>query len=84
MDQNNEQFTWNGHEEILEVWKPQGDLLLKPCPFCGEDAVFIQYTTPVGPRWRVTCCNCMATIDPGYAQHRHIVQERWNNRTDNV
>lgn len=77
---NDEKFEFNGKEEIVEIWKPCGDLLLEPCPFCGGDAIYIQYSSPVGMRWRVTCCECLATIDPGYAQARNIVQEKWNRR----
>lgn len=80
-----EKYIWNGKEEILEVWKPSGDLMLKPCPFCGEnEVIYVQYSTPNGSRWRVTCCGCMATIDPGYAQMRYVVQEKWNRRTSNI
>lgn len=54
---------------------------LLPCPFCGYDKpVYDPYDSGVGLRWRVVCPNCMANIDPGYAQNTHVVQELWNRR----
>lgn len=71
-------------EEIIQILKPaegSGNELL-PCPFCGsEEVVFIQYQHANGwLRWKVFCCGCTASIDPGYAQMPHIVTELWNRR----
>lgn len=71
-------------EKTEQIWKPEpgGHLALKPCPFCGnKEPVYLQYNTKVGLRWMVLCLNCMASIDPGWAQHRSRVQELWNKRT---
>lgn len=60
---------------------PEADLYLAPCPFCGNDeVVYGRYDTPMGERWLVFCTNCLASIDPGYAQQRHIVHDMWNKR----
>jgi len=67
----------------LHVFKPQkGDNLeLKPCPFCGsEEIYYVQYRSAAGERWKVICANCVAEIDPGYAQEKHRVQDMWNRR----
>lgn len=72
-------------EKIIQIWKPKptDDLALKPCPFCGnEEIVYIQYETVVGPRWKVVCSDCLATIDPGYAQDRYTVSHMWNRRKE--
>lgn len=54
---------------------------LLPCPFCGNDeVVYEQYMLAGSSRWRVICCGCMATIDPGYAQQMYQVAEMWNKR----
>lgn len=58
------------------------ELSLFPCPFCGgHGAVYAEYETPVGNRWRVFCPDCMAGIDPGWAQTRSVVCGLWNRRT---
>ena len=58
-----------------------GDLSLDSCPFCGsEDVVYERYLHTAGYRWRVVCTSCMASIDPGYAQQRSMVQRMWNTR----
>lgn len=70
-------------EDIIMIWKPEaGDNLdLKPCPFCGsEEIMYIQYNHIAGKRWRVQCAHCVAGIDPGYAQIRHVVRDMWNRR----
>lgn len=67
----------------LELWKPEpmSNLSLEPCPFCGYDeVVYVKYQHAAGLRWKVRCCTCMAEIDPGYAQERHVVREMWNRR----
>ena len=73
-------------EEELETWVPKNgdDLELKPCPFCGnENIIYIKYRCAAGERYKVTCGECVATIDPGYAQQRSIVQKMWNRRVNN-
>lgn len=70
----------NIHE--YEISKPSGDFALLPCPFCGSHEVYYEkYTTQVGYRFRVICAECTASIDPGYAQQKNIVQKMWNNRS---
>ena len=62
-------------------FKASGDLALCRCPFCGsEDVVYERYLHTAGYRWRVVCMSCMASIDPGYAQQRIVVQRMWNTR----
>ena len=57
------------------------NLELKPCPFCGnKEIVYEKYQHEVGARYRVFCTQCMAGIDPGFAQTIYIVRDMWNNR----
>lgn len=65
----------------IRYQEPYGDFLLSPCPFCGcRKPLYEEYKTPVGNRWRVVCPDCVATLDPGYAQQKITVQEMWNRR----
>ena len=55
----------------------------KLCPFCGgTEIVFEQYKHEAGLRWRIWCTQCLATIDPGWAQDKNVVLNRWNCRAD--
>lgn len=55
---------------------------LKPCPFCGGQAMLEGYKHPcTGERWRVICTECAAAVDPGCAQEKYMVEEMWNRRT---
>lgn len=68
---------------IDELWRPEpgGDLALMPCPFCGgTTVVYFHYKHRVGDRYGVLCCDCMANIDPGWAQQKSAVQVLWNHR----
>lgn len=38
------------------------------------------YGHGAGERWRCWCTNCLASIDPGWAQDRHTVRDMWNRR----
>ena len=68
-------------EHTIKYVRPDDSGELLPCPFCGnDDVVYEQYEHPVGPRWRVVCCACMAMIDPGYAQNKYQVRDMWNRR----
>ena len=61
--------------------EPDSQYALKPCPFCGSDEVsYEEYYHVSGTRWRCVCLKCMAMVDPGYAQNRHVVQAMWNRR----
>lgn len=66
------------------IWKPTlcSELELLPCPFCGGiEAVYCLYKHITGERYAVLCCDCLANIDPGWAQQKHVVQDMWNHRT---
>ena len=72
-------------ERIIKFEKPgdRAELQLRPCPFCGStEIVYAQYKHAAGLRWMVTCCGCMAGIDPGYAQSQHVVRDMWNKRKE--
>lgn len=72
-------------EKVNAVFVPpaNSDLMLMPCPFCGNtEIVYVRYETLVGDRWRVCCGGCGATIDPGYAQQRCDVAVLWNHRAE--
>ena len=51
---------------------------LKPCPFCGHDAV----ARAVGVGWEVVCSNCSAIIGPRLSLQGAI--ENWNRRAIDV
>lgn len=54
---------------------------VKPCPFCGgKEIVIDKYQREVGERFRIFCTDCMAMIDPGWAQQKYTVMEMWNKR----
>lgn len=57
--------------------------VLKPCPFCGGDAVLEKYKLPQRPTsfYAVTCNNCGAMTYPYSGRHKDAV-DRWNERTD--
>jgi len=73
-------------ENVINIMKPAegSGNELAPCPFCGsEEVVFMQYEHAAGTkRWKVVCCGCMASIDPGYAQQPHQVADKWNRRAN--
>lgn len=72
-------------EKVNGVFMPDADsdLMLLPCPFCGDTAVvYERYEHIAGNRWRVCCYGCGATIDPGYAQQKIDVALLWNHRTE--
>ena len=72
---------YDGNILKIEQSPATGDLHLIPCPFCAStNVVYWQYETPVGPRWRIACLECMAMVDPGYAQQRHQIKDTWNRR----
>lgn len=69
---------------VEHIWKPEkgSDLELLPCPFCeGTEIVYYSYKHIAGERFGVFCCNCTASIDPGYAQDKCTVQHMWNRRS---
>ena len=52
-----------------------------PCPFCGsKNIAYGKYEHTAGRRYAIVCMNCMAEIDPGWAQSWGAVQELWNRR----
>lgn len=64
-----------------EIIKCKGDEV-KSCPFCGSKEIVIgKYEHRSGERFRIFCTECMAMIDPGYAQNKYTVFEMWNKRT---
>lgn len=72
---------YNETIECIYTPRPDDDLKLLPCPFCGGHHVaYLQYRHAAGLRWKVGCFDCMAEIDPGTAQQRSQVQKLWNRR----
>lgn len=71
------------HENMIRLFKPKNEnTALLPCPFCGNaEIVYEEYEAQAGRRFRCWCTNCMAGIDPGYAQEIHTVRWMWNSRT---
>lgn len=39
-----------------------------------------RYSSEAGERWRCWCAECIAGIDPGYAQSWGTVRDMWNRR----
>ena len=59
----------------------RSDDSVKPCPFCGsENIAYGKYEHACGTRYAILCMNCMAQIDPGWAQSWGAVQGMWNRR----
>ena len=57
------------------------DDAVMPCPFCGsKNIAYGKYEHTAGRRYAIACMNCMAQIDPGWAQSWGTVQEMWNRR----
>lgn len=70
-------------EDMIDIYSPkkETDLELNSCPFCGSnEIVYMKYNHAAGERWAVVCMGCMASIDPGWAQQKHQVQDLWNKR----
>lgn len=55
---------------------------LKPCPFCGAEAIFGGSDNVNGhPYWYVYCRECGATVNGNEDADKAI--EAWNRRADN-
>lgn len=69
---------------VKKFEKPEAgsDLELRSCPFCGgTEVVYAMYNRlALGERWAAICMDCMAEIDPGWAQTKSAVQALWNRR----
>lgn len=73
--------------KVKEIWKPEpgSNLELMPCPFCGgTEVAYFRYKHLAGDRFGALCADCMANIDPGWAQQKSVVQARWNHRASDV
>lgn len=76
-------YTSGPGDDSIKIIRPAADGFdsLDPCPFCGDtEVVYELYDHGVGERWRCWCTNCLASIDPGWAQDRHTVRDMWNQR----
>ena len=53
---------------------------LKPCPFCGGNAIEVSPydQKPLGSRWVIKCVDCGATMR---GSHRRMNKDAWNRRT---
>lgn len=75
-------FVGGPGDDSIELIEPKPNTELKPCPFCGSHRIFYErYIGSVGQRWRCWCAECLAGIDPGYAQSWGSVAKLWNRRT---
>lgn len=73
----------NISEMDIRMASEAGGDAVKPCPFCGSTNIaYGKYEHAAGPRYAILCMNCMAQIDPGWAQSRHAVQDLWNCRAN--
>lgn len=67
--------------ELITPTPGNKDMALEPCPFCGSNnVVYERYGCKTGDRWRCWCADCIAGIDPGWAQQKIDVREMWNRR----
>lgn len=76
-------FVGGPGDDSIEFVEPtiDGDDVLLPCPFCGSThVIYERYRHDAGERWRCWCTNCIAGIDPGYAQSWGTVRDMWNRR----
>ena len=57
------------------------DIKLKPCPFCGKEAVIQTFTTAMEkkPRDRVICLECKIYTDWDFWKPEDVT-EHWNRR----
>lgn len=57
--------------------------MLKPCPFCGSEAVTVEEYRPGGMVWQVGCSNrfCYAYYNKSYLyETRRAATASWNRR----
>ena len=56
---------------------------LKPCPFCGSEAIMETFTTAAEkvPRYRVRCSKCWCETDWDSFSVEDVV-EKWNRREE--
>lgn len=67
-------------DEIRNAYDEDGEPL-PPCPFCGmQHILFVKYQHAAGPRWKVMCADCLAEIDPGWAQQTYALIPMWKRR----
>lgn len=67
--------------DVIRIEKASGDFQLEPCPFCGsEEVVYAEYPRGDETRWKVVCCGCMASIDPGWCRSKTALHTKWNTR----
>ena len=58
----------------------EDETYLKPCPFCGGEAVVIAEHYPEDSRYLAHCSVCEVSNDRTYHSKREVV-EAWNRRT---
>ena len=58
---------------------------LKPCPFCGTNAVLFEVYTGNKPMYQVACGNDGCRIAPmtAYLSKRAVAVRDWNRRVNN-
>jgi len=60
---------------------------LKPCPFCGSEARFVEVSDTMGSMkltaWKVQCSKCWCSPYPNNAHgDKNVVAQQWNTRAE--
>lgn len=69
----------------VEITKSNGKKLvmeIKPCPFCGDEDVFIakRYIDGIWHGWQIVCPNCdLVVYSQDHENKRELVKD-WNRR----
>ena len=69
----------------VEITKSNGKKLvmeIKPCPFCGDEDIFVvkRYVDGIWSGWKIVCPNCdLVVSSQGHDNKRELVKD-WNRR----
>jgi len=65
--------------------RTDGEIKLKPCPFCRGEAIREKWRLPLMcldvPAWRVICTECQVQV---YGMRKCDASRKWNRRATNA